>query len=241
MRVNVASSGLLVLALAAAGAVSARFPASSQPETPPTIEELRAAVAALRGDRIERPTSYDELTPEQKAYVASILSGPRADISGSLGVLMVSPILGDLAQKTIAYARFAGRQGYSVVPPHLSELAILMGARAWTAQYAWNAHERASIRAGLSAQVVDAVKAGRRPTSMPGDVEAVYNFVDELLTRKEVRDATFQTAKAVLGGDQGIVDLTATLGIYQMVAMLMVVDRMPLPPGVEAPLKPLPR
>jgi 4-carboxymuconolactone decarboxylase len=236
------ASGVLVLVLVAlVGALAmAQAPASSQPEPPPTIDELRKAVAALRGDRIKRPTSYDALTPQQKAYVASILSGPRGDISGSLGILMVSPGLGDLAQKAIAYGRFAGRPGYSVVPPKLSELAILMGARAWTAQYAWNAHERAGIRAGLSAEVVNAVKAGRRPAAMDKDVEAVYNFVSELLTTKQVSDATFQTARAVLGGDQGIVDLTGTLGLYQMVAMLMVVDRMPLPPGVELPLEPLP-
>ena len=56
---------------------------------------------------------------------------------------------------------------------------------------------------------------------------------------QQVSDRTFEAAKKVLGGDRGVVDLTATLGLYQTVAMLMVVDRMPLPAGVE-PLKPLP-
>jgi len=223
----------------APASTQAQAPTSTQAEASPTLEELRKAVASLRGGRIPRPTSYDALTREQKAYVNSILSGPRGDISGSLGIMMVSPGLGDLAQKAIAYARFAGREGYSTVPPKLSELAILMGARAWTAQYAWNAHERAGLNAGLSVEVVEAVKAGRRPTTMEKDVEAVYNFCNELLTTKQVSDATFEVAKRVLRGDQGVVDLVGTLGLYQMVAMLMVVDRMPLPPGVEPPLKPL--
>ncbi len=231
---------VLVGALAWAQAPASPQALSSQAERPPTIDELRKAVAALRGDRIARPTSYDALTPQQKAYVASILSGPRGDISGSLGIMMVSPVLGDLAQKAIAYSRFAGRPGYSTVPAKLSELAILMGARAWTAQYAWNAHEGAGLRAGLPPDVVNAVKAGRRPSAMDQDVEAVYTFCAELLATKQVSDTTFQNAKRVLGGDQGIVDLTATLGLYQTVAMLMVVDRMPLPTGVAPPLKPLP-
>jgi 4-carboxymuconolactone decarboxylase len=240
MRI-VALISVIALAGVLAGTVAAgdQGPGPAQAEAPPTIEELRKAVANLRGDRIKRPTSYDALTPQQQEYVKSILSGPRNDISGSLGILMVSPVLGDLAQKAIAYGRFAGRPGYSTVPPKLSELAILMGARAWTAQYAWNAHERAGVRAGLSEDVVGAIKVGKRPASMDKDVEAIYNFVSELLATKQVSDATFQTAKSVLGGDQGVVDLTATLGLYQMVAMLMVVDRMPLPAGVE-PLKPLP-
>ncbi len=72
---------------------------------------------------------YDAMTADQKAFVKSVLSGPRPDISGSLGVMIASPVFADLAQKTIAYARFAGREGYSVVPPKLSELAIIMGAR----------------------------------------------------------------------------------------------------------------
>jgi 4-carboxymuconolactone decarboxylase len=218
---------------------TARQAAVQQAEPPPTLEQLRRAVANLRGDRIKRPTSWDELTPQQQEYVKGILSGPRNDISGSLGVLIVSPELGEHAQRAIAYARFAGQPGYSTVPPKLSELAILMGARAWTAQYAWNAHERAGVRAGLPADVVAAIKVGKRPEKMERDVEAVYNFVEELLRTKQVGDATFAAARQVLGGDRGVVDLTATLGLYQTVAMLMVVDRMPLPAGVE-PLKPLP-
>ena len=240
MRFKILSASVFALACLAGGFVLARAQApASVTAQPPTIDELRKAVASLRGGRIPRPTSYDALTPAQKAYVTGILSGPRGDISGSLGIMMVSPGLGDLTQRAIAYARFAGRDGYSTVPPKLSELAILIGARAWTAQYAWNAHEGAGLRAGLTADVVDAVKAGRRPARMEKDVEAVYNFCTELLAAKQVSDATFEAARSVLRGDQGIVDLVGTLGLYQMVAMLMVVDRMPLPPGVELPLKPL--
>ena len=90
----------------------------------PTSEQLRQAVSRLRGNRIETPNEWDKLTAQQKKYVASILSGPRADISGPLGVMMVSPELGDLAQKAIAYSRFAGREGFSSVPPKLNERSL---------------------------------------------------------------------------------------------------------------------
>ena len=68
----------------------------------PAEARLRETVANLRAGRIATPTNYDRLNAEQKAYVASILSGPRADISGPLGVMMVSPALGDLTQKAMA-------------------------------------------------------------------------------------------------------------------------------------------
>ena len=205
----------------------------------PSIDELRKAVASLKGGRIPRPTSYDSMTPEQKAFVTSVLSGPRGDISGSLGVMMVSPTFGDLAQKTIAYARFAGRDGYSTVPPKLSELAIIMGARAWTAHYAWYVHRRAAERAGLSTDVIDAIRDGRRPAKMDRDVAVVYDFCNELLTTKQVSDAALQSARGVLGGDRGVVDLVGTLGAYQLVAMMMVVDQFPLPQGVAPELRAL--
>src|SRR5262245_40381872 len=101
----------------------------------PTTEQLRQTVSRLRGNRIETPNSWDTLTTEQKKYVESILSGPRGDISGPLGVMMVTPQLGDLAQNAIAYARFAGRAGLSSVPPQLHELAILGLAKHSSAEY----------------------------------------------------------------------------------------------------------
>jgi 4-carboxymuconolactone decarboxylase len=203
----------------------------------PTIDQMRKAVADLRGGRIPRPSSYDAMSAEQKAFVRGVLSGPRGDISGSLGVMIASPVFADLAQKTIAYARFAGREGYSIVPPKLSELAIIMGARAWSADYAWYVHRRAAAQAGLPEEVIAAVRDGRRPARMDPDVEAVYTFCRELLDDKRVSDATLARARAVLGGDRGIVDLVGTLGAYQLVAMMMVVDEFPLPPGVAPELR----
>ena len=228
-----------IVAQAPAPAPVATSAPSQAAASGPTLEELRRAVTGLRGDRIKRPTSYDELTADQKAFVKSVLSGPRRGIDGSLGVMIASPVFADLMQKTVAYARFAGREGYSTVPPKLTELAIIMGARAWTAQYAWYVHRRAAVTAGLSEEVVAAVRDGKRPATMQKDEEAVYTFCHELLTTRQVSDATFQAARNVLGGDRGVVDLIGTLGAYQVVAMMMVVDRFPLPEGAVPELKPL--
>ena len=225
--------------IAAQRGAGASAQGAAQASEEPTIEELRKAVSQLRGGRIPRPTSYDAMTDEQKAYVKGILSGPRGDISGSLGVMVVSPGLGAEAQTAIGYARFAGRPGFSSVPTKLNELAILMGARAWTAQYAWHAHARYAVNQGLSRDVVEAVRLGKRPAKMDKDVETVFNFCAELLTKKSVSDANFQATRALLGGDRGVVDLVGTLGLYQMVAMMMVTDQMPLPKGVETYLHPV--
>jgi 4-carboxymuconolactone decarboxylase len=199
----------------------------------PSPEQLRQTVSRLRGNRIETPNDWDKLTPQQKKYVESILSGPRGDITGPLGVMMVTPELGDLAQKAIAYSRFAGRDGFSSVPPKLNELAILIVAKHWSAEYVWNAHHTAATRLGIPAEVVEAIRTGKRPAAMEKDVEVIYNFASDFITKREVSNPTLQAAKSLLGGDRGVVDLVGTMGLYQISSMMVALDQTPLAAGTK--------
>jgi 4-carboxymuconolactone decarboxylase len=216
---------------------------TSQAQAPadaPTQEQLRAAVAALPPGRIERPASYDTMTPEQQRYLQSVLAGPRSAVSGPLVVMLASPTLGDLAQRTMAYARFAGTDGFSSVPQKLNELAILMAAKAWSSPYVWEAHDRYAVRVGLPPALVDAVRTGGAPPAgLEPDVAAVYRFLDEFLRTREVGDATYDAARAALGSDRAVVDLIGTLAIYQMSAMLTAIDRTGLEGDAPAALRPL--
>jgi 4-carboxymuconolactone decarboxylase len=90
----------------------------------------------------------------------------------------------------------------------------------------------------LNPAIIEAIAAGKRPTGMAADEEAVYNFCTELLTNKQVSDQTFQAAKDKFG-ERGVVDLIGVTGYYQLVSMLLNVDRYPLPDGVQPELKPL--
>ena len=221
------------LLLAGLSLAVAAFAVGQQSDKTPTIEQLRRTMSKLRGNRIATPTSYDTLTAEQKKYVESILSGPRGDISGPLGVMLVSPQLGDLTQKAIAYSRFAGREGFSSVPPKLNELAILVVGKHWSAEYIWNAHHNAAVRNGVPPAVVEAIRTGTRPVAMEPDVEAVYNFATELMSKRSVSDSTLQRAKQMLGGDRGVVDLVGTMALYQIGSMMVTLDETPLPEGTK--------
>jgi 4-carboxymuconolactone decarboxylase len=223
----------IVAAAALLVGVVVQTQAPGGPAAPPTIDQLRQVVSRLPSNRIAVPTNYDKMTPEQQAYVRSILTGPRSDISGPLAVMMVSPGLGDLSQKAMAYARFAGREGFSSVTPKLNELAILIVAKHWAANYVWNAHHNYAVKMGLPQEVVDAILAGRRPATMERDVEAVYTFATEFLATKRASDATLQAARNVLGGDRGIVDLVGTMGLYQISSMMVAVDQTPLAAGAK--------
>ena len=219
--------------VAAVGLAVGQAPATRTAGDAPTLDQMRRTVAGLKGNRIATPNDYDMLTAEQQAYVRSILSGPRASITGPLGVMMVSPTLGDLSQKAIAYARFAGQPGYSVVSPKLNELAILVVARHWSAEYVWNAHHAYGVRMGLPAALVEAIRVGGSPPRMEKDVEAVYNFATEFMTTRNVSGATLEAVKAVLGGDRGVVDLVGTMGLYQMSSMMVALDQTPLGRGTK--------
>ena len=65
---------------------------------------------------------------------------------------------------------------------------------------------------------------------MQPDEAAVYNFATELLDTKQVSDATFDAAKALLG-ERGVVELVNVMGYYGIVSMLLNVDRYPLADG----------
>ena len=184
----------------------------------------------LVGDRF-KPLTWDVMTPEQKTMTMNLLTGPRRGLPGPFNVLLRSPEMGDLAQKLGEYARFRPD-----VPAKLRELAIIVTARHWTAQYEWNAHRRAAAQAGLKEDIIKAIAERKRPTGMQPDEESVYNFATELLETKNVSDATFKSVKDKFG-EKGVVDIIGVMGYYQMVSMLLNVDRYPLPAGTQPELK----
>jgi 4-carboxymuconolactone decarboxylase len=194
---------------------------------PPNPNEVR-----LVGNRFA-PLTYPQMTPAQKKMFENLLSGERRGAGGPFNVLLRSPEMGDLAQTFGAAMRF-----HSSIPKKLNELAIIITARHWTAQYEWYAHRRLAREAGLSDAIIDAIAAGQRPTAMQPDEEAVYTFCTELITTKQVSDRTFQAAKDKFG-ERGVVDLIGVTGYYGLVSMLLNTDRYPLPEGVQPPLKPL--
>jgi 4-carboxymuconolactone decarboxylase len=186
----------------------------------------------LRGDRF-KPLTYDQLTPEQKTMVEHLYAGERGGMNGPFNVLLRSPETGDLAQKLGAQLRF-----HSALSAKQRELAILVTARYWTAQYEWTAHRKLAMQAGISPATADAIAAGKKPPSLEPEQEVVYNFCNEILHTKQVSDANYKAAVDKLG-ERGVVDLTALVGYYQFVSMILNLDRYPLPDGAKPDLQPL--
>ncbi len=176
------------------------------------------------------PLTAAEMNAEQRQFHDNIMSGPRGSLGGPFQAWIHSPDFGDRAQKVGEYCRFN-----SVLEPRLSELAILITARKWTAQFEWFAHAPMALDGGLSADVIEAVRQNQAPSFGKADEAAVYQFCTELYRDSRVSDATYGEAKARLG-EQGVVDLVGILGYYAMVSMTLNVFEIPLPDGVTPPL-----
>jgi 4-carboxymuconolactone decarboxylase len=186
----------------------------------------------LVGDRF-KPLKWDEMTPAQKTMMEHLVAGERRGAGGPFNVLLRSPEMGDLAQQFGASMRF-----HSSLPRKLNEMAIIITARHWTAHYEWNAHRNAAAQAGLSESIIQSIAAGKRPATMDADETIVYNFATELLNTKQVSDPVFQATKDRFG-ERGVVDLIGVMGYYQLVSMLLNVDRYPLPNGAKPELQAL--
>ncbi len=160
-------------------------------------------------------------SPRQKEVYEAIASGPRGRVRGPLAVWLARPDLADRAQTLGRYCRYD-----SSLPPRLSELAILITGRYWSAEFEWQAHKAIALEAGLSGVVVDALRDGTTPPFTQADETAVYDFSRALLQDRAVSDAVFSQAVAVLGYE-AVVDLTGVLGYYALISMTIKAFQVP--------------
>jgi 4-carboxymuconolactone decarboxylase len=182
------------------------------------------ALPLMAQDRMP-PIPADKMTDEQKKVAAALIAGPRGALVGPFIPLLRSPDFMDRLQKVGEYIRYKNSLGHK-----LTEFTILMTSRRWTQEFEWDSHYDLALKAGMEPQILEAVRDGRRPTGMSADEEVVYDFCSELEQNQSVTDATY--ARAVKSfGEQGVIDLTGTVGYYTALGMIMNVSRTPLPPG----------
>jgi 4-carboxymuconolactone decarboxylase len=171
--------------------------------------------------------SRDELNPEQQRVYDDIAGGPRGSVRGPFHALLYSPKLADAAQKLGQYVRYD-----CSIPQKLRELAILITAYHWRAQYEWFAHETHARKAGLPDPVIEAIRQGERPDFDDASEEEIYDFCTELYDTKRVSDETFAKIEARFGR-AGAVELGGLLGHYNLIAITLNVAEIPVPGGAK--------
>ena len=175
-----------------------------------------------------------DLSAAQRAAAAELAAGPRGGVVGPFIAALRSPELMTRLQRLGEYVRYR-----NVLGPRLTELAILITARAWSQPFEWAMHVGEAEARGISSATIAAIAHGRRPARIAADEAIVYDYLRELHATQAVSDATYARAVAAFG-EPGVVDLTAVAGYYATLAMILNVARTPVPPGERSPLAELP-
>ena len=189
---------------------------------------LAGSAMALSTERMAE-IPLEKMTPAQRSVADAIMSGPRKSIGGPFNAWLRSPELADRLQKVGEYIRFN-----TSLDKRVNEMAIIMTAQYWGSQYEWYAHAPLAIKAGLDPATVAAIGAGRKPDNMKDDEAIVWELTTQLRRDHGVDDAIYQKAVEKFG-ENGVMDLVAVNGYYDVVSMTLNVAHVLPPQGSDLP------
>jgi 4-carboxymuconolactone decarboxylase len=182
--------------------------------------------------RIPFVSESGELSAEQRRVVEVILGRRGGRIPGPFRFALHCPEITEVWHPLGEKLRM--KSGF---PLRLSELCILMAARAMDCDYVFNAHAPTALEAGIARSVVDALAAGKRPSFDKPDEQSIHDYCKELTDHHKVSDKVYARAKELFGVP-GVVELTALLGYYTMVSMTLLAHEMPVQDGAKFRLAP---
>ena len=177
---------------------------------------------------------FDEMNEAQQSVHRHACDSPRGRLGPPTNLLLRCPQLAIRSQQVGDYLRFG-----SSLPGRISEFAIIISGRYWSAPYEWNAHCQLAIKAGLGVDTATALAQGRRPSAMKDDEAAAYRFCTELHRRKDVSDGAFAAALSHFG-ETGVIDLAGIAGYYTVISMCLRLNPRELPPGIPPVMEDLP-
>jgi 4-carboxymuconolactone decarboxylase len=186
----------------------------------------------------------DQLTPEQAKIVQSLIASPRGGgaeatpenmakmiARGPFNAYLRSPDVGLQIVKLAEQVRF-----HSSLPARINEFAIIITARYWNSPYEWSAHAPLALKGGLDPKVAGQLAQNRKPRGMKEEEAAVYDFCIQLHRNHKVTDAAYKRVLKLFG-EQGVMDLIAVTGLYDLVSMTLNVAEVPVPAGQKNPFK----
>jgi len=104
--------------------------------------------------------------------------------------------------------------------PPLRELAILRVGQLTGANYEWVKHVAIGLKAGVRQAQIDALDGWRTSDAFDARERAVLAYADELSRQVRVSDAVFGELRRLFD-EREIVELTVTIGYYEMVCRLL--------------------
>ena len=102
----------------------------------------------------------------------------------------------------------------------LLELAVMVTARYFSAQFEWSVHEPHALKFGIAPDILQAIRERRTPKFTREDERMVYDLAMELNMTRSLSEVNFQRGMGMFG-EQVMVELVAGVGFYGMVAMTL--------------------
>ena len=198
------------------------------------------------------PLAPAQLDDDQRRLYDAVLESPRGQgptrrfilrddetLTGPFDAWLRSPQLGIHLER----AGMAFRTD-TALSDAAREVAVLVVAQAWGADFEWWVHSLVARRVGISDAAIEAIGHGKTPDLEAPDVAAAYDVAAALVHHRAIDDATLERARTALG-ERALVEVVTLVGFYQLVSGVLTTFEPPPPSGdlqvVGPPTKGAPR
>lgn len=174
---------------------------------------------------------FDAITTGKRATSAgpSAFLTPEGGMRGPFHPLLYAPRMGNVVQRLGECIRYEG-----ALADRQREIAILVAAARWRADYEWWAHARIARQLGVSDEVIDAIRERRQPELDDAEEEIVHEVARSALDHGSVPDLLYQRALEALGAER-VVEIVVLVGYYTLISLTLNVFEVPLPAGETSP------
>ena len=169
--------------------------------------------------------SPGEMNADQKATYEEAIAGKRGSAPAPMMAWLNSPAMARHATQLGEELRFN-----TTFPPKLSEIAILVTARHWSAHYEWWAHKRLALKGGMDPKIIDDIRDRRTPTFDDPKGRMIYDVAKSLHEGHGLSKSLYDEAVKVLT-ERGLVEVIGLCGYYTLVSMTLNTFEFELPAG----------
>ena len=166
-----------------------------------------------------------EMSADQKQTYDESIAGKRGAPPPPMMAWLNSPEMARHATRLGEVMRFD-----TIFPARISEIAILVTARHWTAHYEWSAHKRLALKGGLDPKIIDDIRDRRTPQFDDPKARLVYDVAKSLHEGHGIAKGLYDEAVQMVG-ERGIVEIIGLCGYYTMVSMTLNSFEFGLPDG----------
>jgi 4-carboxymuconolactone decarboxylase len=169
--------------------------------------------------------SPDEMNADQKATYDEAVAGKRGSAPAPMLAWLNSPEMARHATRLGETLRFN-----TMFPAKLSEIAILVTARHFTAHYEWWAHKRLALKGGMDVEIIDAIRDRRTPQFDDAKGAMIYEVAKSLHEGHGLSKGLYVDAVKLLS-ERGLVEIIGLCGYYTLVSLTLNTFEFGLPDG----------